>query len=55
YVGKGAHPPAWIETLLAERDRRRAPPTFMPDGLYLTGVTYPPHFGLPQTGGRIFF
>lgn len=55
YVGKGAHPSAWIETLLAERDRRRAPPTFMPDGLYLTGVTYPPHFGLPQTGGRIFF
>lgn len=55
YVGKGAYPPAWIEALLAERDRRRAPPTFMPDGLYLTGVTYPPHFGLPQTGGRIFF
>lgn len=55
YVGKGAHPPVWIEALLAECDRRRAPPTFMPDGLYLTGVTYPPHFGLPQTGGRIFF
>lgn len=55
YVGKGAYEPAWISSLLAERDRRRAPPTFMPDGLYLTGVTYPLHFGLPQAGGRIFF
>lgn len=47
YVGKGAHPPAWIETLLAARERRLAAPTFAADGLYLAGVTYEPHWGLP--------
>jgi hypothetical protein len=24
-------------------------PTFMPDGLYLTGIAYDPRFGLPAT------
>ena len=30
------------------RSRASAPPTFMPDGLYLTGVRYPEEFGLPS-------
>lgn len=47
YVGKGHYPPDWIRTLLAARDRRMAPPTFSPAGLYLAGVDYPPEFGLP--------
>lgn len=29
-------------------NRTLAPPTFMPDGLYLTGVDYPEHFGVPR-------
>jgi len=41
--------PPDVSALLAARDRRAAPPTFMPDGLYLTGVGYPPQFGLPQS------
>ncbi|HJW03544.1 MAG TPA: tRNA pseudouridine(38-40) synthase TruA [Azospira sp.] len=47
YVGKGKHPPAWISELLQERDRTRAAPTFAAAGLYLAGVTYEPHWGLP--------
>lgn len=32
--------------LLAAKSRLHAPPTFMPDGLYLTGVDYPPSLGI---------
>lgn len=49
YVGKGKHEPAWIGELLAARDRRLAAPTFSPSGLYLAGVSYEPHWGLPET------
>ena len=47
YVGAGKHEPAWIGELLAARDRRRAAPTFAPDGLYLAAITYDPAFSLP--------
>lgn len=47
YVGRGRRSPAWIDELLGERDRRRAAPTFMPDGLYLAGIDYPAAWGLP--------
>ena len=36
-----------MHDLLAVCDRTAAPPTFMPDGLYLTGVGYPDEFKLP--------
>lgn len=49
YVGKGRYPPEWLAELLASRDRRRAPPTFAPDGLYLTGVVYAAAWQLPAT------
>ena len=48
YVGAGKHPSAWIAELIESRDRRRAAPTFAPDGLYLSGVEYDPAFGLPR-------
>jgi len=47
YIGKGKHAPDWVDELLACRDRKRAAPTFSPDGLYLSGVSYEPHWGLP--------
>ncbi|TJZ74009.1 tRNA pseudouridine(38-40) synthase TruA [Chitiniphilus eburneus] len=47
HVAKGNRPPQWMDELLAARDRSIAPPTFMPDGLYLAGVSYPAEFGLP--------
>ena len=42
YVGKGAHPPAWVGEVLAGRDRSRAAPTFEACGLYFAGVDYDP-------------
>lgn len=47
YVGKGKHAPGWIGELIAARDRRVAAPTFAAAGLYLSGVSYEPHWGLP--------
>lgn len=47
HVAKGNRSPEWILELLAARDRSIAPPTFMPDGLYLAGVSYPPEYNLP--------
>ena len=49
-VGKGAESPAWIAEVLAGRDRALAAPTFPPDGLYLCGVAYSPHWALPEDG-----
>ncbi|MDR2881944.1 MAG: tRNA pseudouridine(38-40) synthase TruA, partial [Azoarcus sp.] len=51
-VGKGERPPQWIGELLESRERAKGAPTFAPDGLYLCGVSYPPHWSLPE-GGRI--
>jgi tRNA pseudouridine38-40 synthase len=47
YVGQGRQAPAWMDSLLAQRDRRLAAPTFSPDGLYLAHVEYPSQFSLP--------
>ncbi|MBE9609626.1 tRNA pseudouridine(38-40) synthase TruA [Chitinilyticum piscinae] len=48
HIGKGNQPAEWMSELLAWRDRSLAPPTFMPDGLYLSGVSYPAEFELPS-------
>ncbi|WP_050468941.1 tRNA pseudouridine synthase A [Herbaspirillum chlorophenolicum] len=48
FVGNGNQPPEWIAQVLAQRDRSRAAPTFMPDGLYLARVDYPDTWALPQ-------
>ena len=50
-VGTGNQPPHWLKTLLAGRDRSRAAPTFMPDGLYLAKIDYDPKWDLPQGTG----
>lgn len=47
YVGAGRNDIDWFRELLAARDRSRAAPTFAPDGLYLSAVTYDAKFGLP--------
>lgn len=48
YVGYGKLTAAEFESLLQAKDRTLAPPTFMPDGLYLTGVDYPEQFAIPK-------
>ncbi|MDR2219823.1 MAG: tRNA pseudouridine(38-40) synthase TruA [Methylobacillus sp.] len=52
-IGKGEYPPEWIATLLAQRDRTQAPPTFPANGLYLVGVGYDSAFGLPACEQRL--
>jgi tRNA pseudouridine38-40 synthase len=47
YVGKGKHPPQWVEEVLRSRDRAKAAPTFGPQGLYLERIEYEPKWGLP--------
>ena len=47
YVGCGRSPAGWIGELVSLRDRTKAAPTFMPDGLYLTHVQYDAKFDLP--------
>lgn len=48
YIGKGAYPAAYMQAMLAQRDRNLAPPTFSPSGLYLTQVRYHEKWGLPS-------
>ncbi|MDN0074281.1 tRNA pseudouridine(38-40) synthase TruA [Crenobacter sp. SG2303] len=48
YVGKGSLDAQGMAALRDARDRTQAPPTFMPDGLYLTGVGYPDAFAVPS-------
>jgi len=47
-VGNGNQPPQWMRETLDGRDRSRAAPTFMPDGLYLAKIAYDPKWNLPQ-------
>lgn len=44
YVGSGKLDIQMFAELIKERSRLKAPPTFMADGLYLTGVDYPDDF-----------
>ena len=48
YVGQGKHSPEWVAQLLSVADRRLAAPTFSAAGLYLVGVKYETHWGLPD-------
>ncbi len=47
-VGKGKNRPAWALEVMESRDRTRAAITAPSDGLYLLGVDYPAHFGIPR-------
>jgi tRNA pseudouridine38-40 synthase len=49
YIGKGKYQPEYMKDLLNSRDRKLAPPTFSPAGLYLTGVGYDAKWDLPAT------
>ncbi|CAN7181430.1 tRNA pseudouridine(38-40) synthase TruA [Pseudoduganella sp. LjRoot289] len=52
YIGAGREEPEWLGQLLAAKDRSRAAPTFMPDGLYLADIEYDERWGLPQESAR---
>ena len=46
YVGSGRISVDEFQSIFYARSRLKAPPTFMSDGLYLTGVDYPDEFGV---------
>jgi len=48
-IGRGDADADWLLRILSGRDRRRAGMTAPPEGLYLTGVGYPPVYGLPDS------
>lgn len=52
HVGKGNQPSDWMKELLESKNRELAPPTFMPDGLYLSGVKYPSIYRLDSEPER---
>ncbi len=49
-IGSGEAPTDWTAELLAVRNRALGGVTAPPQGLSLTGVDYPAHFGLPTVG-----
>jgi tRNA pseudouridine38-40 synthase len=53
-AGTGAKSPEWIADVLHSRDRHRAAPTFMADGLYLAKIDYDSKWGLPQESTSVF-
>ena len=53
-IGGGKQPPGWMAQLLAARDRHRAAPTFMADGLYLAKIDYDDAWRLPQEAPAVF-
>lgn len=55
YIGKGKYPPDFMAEWLQSCNRKLSPPTFSPDGLYLTGVGYDARWGLPATERRLQF
>lgn len=55
YVGAGRYSPEFIKLLLKNKDRTQSPPTFSPHGLYLSGVRYDEHWGLPSTHRQLSF
>ena len=52
YVGAGRRSIGQFQEILAGRDRKRAAPTFAPDGLYLCDIEYDARFGLPAVRRR---
>jgi tRNA pseudouridine38-40 synthase len=55
YVGAGRRSLDEFREILEGRDRRRAAPTFSPDGLYLCDVEYNSRFGLPAVRSGLPF
>jgi tRNA pseudouridine38-40 synthase len=49
YVGNGKQTPDTMRYLLEAKDRKKSPPTFSPNGLYLSGVQYDVKWQLPNT------
>ena len=53
-IGRGSQPVIWIQTLLHQKDRRQAAPTFSAQGLYLSAVDYPEPWIFPEADHILF-
>ena len=47
-IGAGERADGWAREVLQARDRTAGGVTAPPDGLYLVGIEYPQHYGLPE-------
>ncbi|HCK04347.1 MAG TPA: tRNA pseudouridine(38-40) synthase TruA [Methylophilaceae bacterium] len=54
-IGREGKPLDFIDFLLTQKDRKLAPPTFMPNGLYLSNITYDEKWGLPSSNNQLKF
>ncbi len=54
-IGRQLKPPQWAQEVLQSRDRRQAGVTALPNGLYLSGVTYDRAFQLPRFSKTTIF
>ncbi|HQT81577.1 MAG: tRNA pseudouridine(38-40) synthase [Ferrovum sp. 37-45-19] len=54
-IGQGRHESEWMNTLIEQKNRTLAAPTFSPQGLYLSQIEYAEHWQLPQTQCRPYF
>lgn len=52
-IGAGEQSPEWAHEILVARDRTLGGVTAPPDGLYLTGVDYPEHYGIPRLSSPV--
>jgi tRNA pseudouridine38-40 synthase len=55
YVGNGKQAPDSILELLEAKDRTKSPPTFSPNGLYLSGVQYDVKWNLSSSQQHLVF
>jgi tRNA pseudouridine38-40 synthase len=55
YIGNGKQASDSMLYLLEAKDRKKSPPTFSPNGLYLSGVQYDVKWGLPNTQQHLVF
>ena len=55
YVGNQHYPAKQMQVWLAKRNRKNVPPTFSPNGLYLSGVGYNAEWALPETSKTLIF
>jgi tRNA pseudouridine38-40 synthase len=53
HVAKGSESLEYISELLTKKNRKYAPPTFMPNGLYLTNIKYDGKWNFPISNNKV--
>ena len=53
HIAKGSEPLEYISELLTKKNRKYAPPTFMPNGLYLTNIKYDEKWKFPISNNKV--